>query len=72
MLHPESRREQLDPGRFRDAVAAALALTDGYVWIYAEQARWWTTDPQAANLPAAYAEAVRAGRQAAGTACREP
>lgn len=72
MLHPESRREQLDPGRFRDAVAAALALTDVYVWIYAEQARWWTTDPQAANLPAAYAEAVRAGRQAAGAACREP
>ena len=71
LLHPESRQEQLDPGRFREAVAAALALTDGYVWIYAEQARWWTTDPREANLPEAYAEAVRAARRAAGAACRE-
>ncbi|MCI0370051.1 MAG: hypothetical protein L0214_01405 [candidate division NC10 bacterium] len=71
LLHPESRQGQLDPGRFREAVAAALALTDGYVWIYAEQPRWWTTDPREANLPEAYAEAVRAARRAAGAACRE-
>jgi hypothetical protein len=72
ILHPESHREQLDPLQFHEAVAAALALTDGYVWIYAEQPRWWTTDPRAANLPGAYAEAVRAARRAAGTACRKP
>ncbi|HEV8662220.1 MAG TPA: hypothetical protein VGT06_03620 [Candidatus Methylomirabilis sp.] len=72
MLHPESRQERLDPARFREGVAAALALTDRYVWIYAEQPRWWTMDPRAANMPAAYAEAVRSGRQAAGAACREP
>ncbi|HEU5394427.1 MAG TPA: hypothetical protein VFV36_06440, partial [Candidatus Methylomirabilis sp.] len=71
-LHPESRHEQLDPARFREGVAAALTLTDGYVWIYAEEARWWTMDPRAANMPAAYAEAIRAARQAAAAACREP
>lgn len=72
MLHPESRREQVDPERFREGIAAALALTDGYVWIYTEQARWWTMDPRASNMPAAYAEAVRTARQTAGATCREP
>jgi hypothetical protein len=72
VLHPESRQDLLDPARLREGVAAALTLTDGYVWIYAEQARWWATDARTANLPAPYAEAVRAGRQTAGGACPRP
>ena len=50
------------PAAFEASVRAALARSDGYVWIYTEKPRWWTGE----ELPAAYVEAVRKARPSGG------
>lgn len=73
--YPEDRRSLVDPARFGEGLAAALDLTDGFVWVYSEEPRWWTeASPGGENLPAAFVEAIRAARhrlgQGPGRACK--
>jgi hypothetical protein len=51
-------RNYFSPAQFTESVQGALAASDGYVWIYAEQPQWWT----GAKLPPAYVEALRSAR----------
>jgi hypothetical protein len=48
-------RNHFTPAQFEASVRSALAASDGYVWIYSEQPRWWTNE----RLPTAYVEALR-------------
>lgn len=59
-------RNHFTPAEFEGAVRSALDATDGYVWIYSQQPRWWTGE----RLPAAYVDALRAARDAAAGARR--
>lgn len=73
--YPEDQRPLVDPARFGEGLAAALDLTDGFVWVYSEEPRWWTeASPGGENLPAAFVEAIRAARhrlgEGPGRACR--
>jgi hypothetical protein len=54
--HPE--RNYFTPAGFDASVRAALAASDGYVWIYNETPRFWT-EPR---VPAPYLEALRRAR----------
>lgn len=76
-LYPAEARHRVDPQTFQEAVAAALDLTDGYVWIYSEEPKWWTAaQPDGANLPAEFVEAIERARGAAavrrGSLCPKP
>jgi hypothetical protein len=72
-VYPPERRHLIDPDGFAQAVASALALSEGYVWIYTNEPKWWTeANPQGENLPESYVAAVRAGRRAAAVACPRP
>ena len=76
-LYTEEARHRVDPKVFEEAVASALDLTDGYVWIYSEEPRWWTSArPEGENLPAEFVQAiVQAGETAAarrGSICPKP
>jgi hypothetical protein len=67
----------VDPHIFQEAVASALDLTDGYVWIYSEEPKWWTpARPDGENLPAEFVEAIELAREAAvrrrGSLCPKP
>jgi hypothetical protein len=69
-LYPPERRYLIDPDRFAGAVGSALAVSEGYVWIYTNEPRWWTEEnPLGENLPEAYVAALREGRRAAPFAC---
>lgn len=46
------------PAEFETAVRAALEVSDEYVWIYTEQARWWTSE----RLPLNYVTALKKAR----------
>jgi hypothetical protein len=72
-LYPPERRYLIDPDRFAKAVGSALAVSEGYVWIYTNEPRWWTEEnPLGENLPDAYVSALREGRRAALFACPRP
>ena len=53
-------KNHFSPREFEAAVRSALMVSDGYVWIYAERAKWWTNE----MLPAAYVEALTKARTA--------
>ncbi len=53
-------KNHFSPTEFEGAVRSALQVSDGYVWIYTEQPRWWTRD----KLPQAYVEALAKARKA--------
>lgn len=59
-LHPE--RNPVTPERLERTVAAALAASDRYVWVYSENPRWWP--PR--KVPEAYVRALRRARAEAG------
>lgn len=76
-LYPEEARHQVDVQIFQEAVTSALDLTDGYVWIYSEEPKWWTAaQPDGANLPAEFVEAIKRAKEAAitrkGSLCQKP
>lgn len=50
------------PDQWQTSVHTALDQTDRYVWIYTEKPRWWTAAGPAADLPPAYAQALREAR----------
>jgi hypothetical protein len=47
------------PESFAASVETALRRSDEFVWVYSEQPRWWTADGGTANLPKAYADALK-------------
>jgi len=53
-------KNHFSPREFEAAVRSALMVSDGYVWIYAERAKWWKNE----MLPAAYVEALSKARTA--------
>ena len=76
-LYPEEARHRVDPRLLEEAVASALDLTDGYVWIYTEEPKWWTAArPDGENLPAEFVQAIEQARAAAvarkGSICPKP
>jgi hypothetical protein len=72
-VYPPERRHLVDPDGFAQAVASALALSEGYVWIYTNEPKWWTeTNPLGENLPEPYVAALVEGRQATALACPRP
>jgi hypothetical protein len=52
-------RNYFTPAGFDSTLRAALAYTDRYVWIYAEQPRWWNDRDSTERLPAAYVNVMR-------------
>jgi hypothetical protein len=52
-------KNYFSPGECENAVRSALHISDEYVWIYTEQARWWTNE----KLPQAYVDAVANARK---------
>lgn len=46
------------PAEFEAAVRSALEVTDGYVWVYSERAKWWTNE----MLPKEYVSALTKAR----------
>jgi len=59
--HPESN--YFTPAAFAVSVQAALDQADRYVWIYAQEPRWWTPEGGPRRLPAAYDSVLRAVRR---------
>lgn len=54
------------PEAFERSVRAALHTADDYVWVYAEQPRWWSAQGTPLKMPESYAKAVQRAREAAG------
>jgi hypothetical protein len=72
-LYPPERWHLVDPERFAQAVASARAVSDGYVWIYTEEPKWWTREhPFGENLPEAHLRALERGRVATALSCPRP
>lgn len=72
-LYPPEQRHLVDANQFAEGVAAALALSDRYVWIYTDQPKWWTEQsPLGENLPDRYVEALQRARGAAAFSCPRP
>ena len=72
-LYPAERRNLVDPEQFARAVASARAVSDGYVWVYTTEPKWWTEEhPLGENLPDAYVGALRKGRNAIDLSCPRP
>jgi hypothetical protein len=76
-LYPEEARHRVDPRLFGEAVASALDLADGYVWIYSEEPKWWGPGRrEGENLPAEFVQAIEQARQTAvsrrGSTCPKP
>jgi len=72
-LYPAEQRYLVDPQQFARAVASARAVSDGYVWIYTEQPKWWTEEsPLGKNLPDAYVRALQRGRDVLNLSCPRP
>lgn len=55
----EVSKNHFTPESFGAAVRAALRVSDGYVWVYTEQPRWWTRE----KLPQAYIDALKKARE---------
>jgi hypothetical protein len=51
-------KNYFSPREFENAVRSALRVSEGYVWIYTEQPRWWTRE----KLPQAYVDALAKAR----------
>jgi hypothetical protein len=51
-------KNHFSPERWAASVARARALTDEYVWIYAETVRWWGEEAADRPVPAAYRAAL--------------
>ncbi len=51
------------PEQFEASVREALNVADDYVWIYTEQARWWTPEGKPTALPDSYAESLQRARE---------
>ena len=51
------------PEAFENSMRTALQTADDYVWIYAEQPRWWSAEGKTVRLPQSYEQAVRRARQ---------
>lgn len=72
-LYPPERRDLVDPEQFARAVAAALSVSDSYVWIYTTEPKWWTeANPLGENLPEAYVQALERARGAVALTCPRP
>lgn len=72
-LYPAEERFLVDPEQFAGAVASARAVSDGYVWIYTTEPKWWTEEhPLGENLPDAYVTALQRGQDAMGLSCPRP
>jgi hypothetical protein len=72
-LYPAEKQNLVDPERFAQAVASARAVSDGYVWIYTTEPKWWTEEhPLGENLPAGYVRALERGRHAIDLSCPRP
>lgn len=52
-------KNHFTPESFESSLRIAREMTDEFVWIYAENPRWWTADDQPIKLPAAYQDAIR-------------
>ena len=52
-------KNHFSPTEFEAAVRSALQVSDGYVWIYSERAKWWTNE----MLPKEYVEALAKARK---------
>jgi len=52
-------KNYFSPAEFEAAVRSALAVSDKYVWVYSERAKWWTNEV----LPKAYVEALAKARK---------
>jgi hypothetical protein len=60
----DASKNYFTPAQFQQSVHKALSDADEYVWIYTEEAKWWTAPKGAAEkLPDAYIEAVRKARE---------
>jgi hypothetical protein len=53
-------KNYFSPAEFEAAVRSALAVSDGYVWVYSERPKWWANE----MLPKAYVEALAKARKA--------
>ena len=51
-------KNHFTPAQFESTVRSALTVSEGYVWIYTEQPRWWTGE----RLPQEYVEALTRAR----------
>ena len=72
-LYPPERRDLVDPERFARTVAAALSVSESYVWIYTTEPKWWTeANPLGENLPETYVLALERARGAASHVCPRP
>jgi hypothetical protein len=76
-LYPEEARHRVDPRLFGEAIASALDLADGYIWIYSEEPKWWTSaQPDGENLPPEFVQAIEEAREAVrarrGSICPKP
>ena len=60
------------PAAFESSLRAALAHTDGYVWVYTETPRLWTRDGRPESYPPAYLDALRAVRGSSRPAAQLP
>ena len=61
---PDSvQRNYFTPVAFDTVLNAALEQTDRYVWVYGEQALWWTAAGGRLRLPAAYDSVLRRARR---------
>jgi hypothetical protein len=64
----EPAKNYFTPEQFRHTVQTALQHSDRYVWIYTEQAKWWSEDGKPLNLSPAYIQALRDARSEAAPA----
>ncbi len=72
-LYPPEQQHFVDPQEFARAVAFASGVSDGYVWIYTAEPKWWTEEhPLGENLPDAYLRALQTGRDATSLSCPRP
>ncbi len=72
-LYSGDERHLVDPEQFARAVASARGVSDGYVWIYTTEPKWWTEEhPLGENLPDAYVRALERGRHGVNLSCPRP
>jgi hypothetical protein len=60
-LNPE--RNYFRPETFETSLRAALARSEGIVWIYSETPRWWSKEGGQVKLPKTYIDAIRRAKR---------